>query len=162
MTRSTAQTAKLARLEHANALIKIIGSHGRRFFWHGGVSVYDPATKTSTFVPADRYAHLELRRGRVYFVDDYTQKAIYTHPTTFGGKWRAFSHGGTLRSLVEDMRDYIDQGDQIPRWKIVIQQLDASDLKGNIWGYSEEAAIAVQAEAFKLPIIAPAKEGGAT
>lgn len=138
------KTEKQVRLEHANALIKIIASHGRRFFWHGG---------------ACRYSRLELRRGRVYFVDDYTEKAVYTHNTTFGNKWRGFTYGGTLRSLVEDMRDYILRGTPIPRWKIVIQQLGADGLEGNIWGYDVKDAQAVRDAAYALPIIAPKPEG---
>lgn len=145
---------KAARLDHANALIKIIASHGRRFFWHGGVNRWNPSTNTSTFEPADRYARLELRRGRVYFIDDYSEKAIYTHKTTFENKWRGFSHGGTLRALVEDMRDYILHGTPIPRWKIVIQQLGAKGLEGNIWGYDVDGAQAVRDAAYALPIIA--------
>jgi hypothetical protein len=145
---------KQERLEHANALIKIIASHGRRFFWHRGSIVWNEGTKAPTFVPADRYAQFELRKGRVYFVDEYTGKAIYTHRTVLGNGWRGFSHGGTLRALVEDMRDYILNATPIPRWKIVIQQRSKNDLEDNIWGYDVEAALAVRAAAYALPIIA--------
>ena len=145
-------TEKQARLAHANALIKVIGSHGRRFFWHGGVERWNPETKTHHFEPADRYAYFELRLGRLYYVDDYTQKSIYLQPTGFTNKWRGFSHGGTLRGLVTDMRNYILTGTLIPRWKIVIQQLD-KDLEQNIWGYSVEAALAVRAAAYVLPLM---------
>lgn len=147
------QNAKQARLEHANQLIRIIASHGRRFFYYGGSNVWNPETKTSTFVPADRYASLELRNGRVYFIDSYSEKAVYTHPTPFGNDWRGFTNGGTLRSLVEDMRDYVLKGTPIPRWKIVIQQRGHQDLEGNIWGYDVEGARAVRAAAYALPIV---------
>jgi hypothetical protein len=159
MTKKAADKAQ--RLEHANQLIKIIASHGRRFFWHGGVNRWNPETKTSTWEPADRYARLELRRGRVYLIDDYTQKAVYTHPATFGNKWRGFSHGGTLRSLVEDMRDYVMHGTRIPRWRIVIERLGRNGLENNVWGYDIESAKAVRAAAYALPIIQPATEGAA-
>jgi hypothetical protein len=148
-------TEKLRRAEHANELIKIIAAHGRRFFHYSGSNVFDPETKVATFVLADRVAYIELRRGRVYFVDAYSQQAVFTHKTNFGGRWRGFSGGGTLRSLVEDMRDYIIDGTPIPRWKIVIQQLGHNDLVGNIWGYDVAAAQAVRAAAYTLPIIAP-------
>jgi hypothetical protein len=129
---------KQDRLQYANKLIEIIGSHGRRFFWNK---------------ENDRYARLELRRGMVYFIDDYTDKAVFTHKTAISSRWEGFSHGGTLRSLVEDMRDYITHGTTIPRWKIVIQQLGAKDLEGNIWGYDIEGAQSVRDAAYALPII---------
>lgn len=136
---------KLQRLGHANDLIKVISSHGRRFFFN--------ATH-------NRVAFLNLDHGgRVWFNDDYRGSRIFTHPTHMGNRWQGFSHGGTLRSLVEDMRDYIVKGQQIPRWKIVIKQMGAQGLEDNIWGYSVDAAEAVQREAFKLPIVAG--EGGA-
>lgn len=147
--------AKQARLQHANDLIRVIASHGRRFFWHAGVNVLDPATKAVTWVPAERYASLELRSGRVYFIDDYTQKSIYTHKTSIPSRWRGFSHGGTLRALVEVMRDYIIHGITLHPEYIAPERINPGS---NIWGYSQEEAISVREAAFKLPII---KQGGA-
>jgi hypothetical protein len=129
---------KSERLKHANELIKIIGSHGRRFFWNK---------------ENDRYARLELRRGMVYFIDDYTEKAVFTHKTAIASRWKGFSHGGTLRSLIEDMRDYVIHGTKIARWKIVIPQIDANGLEGNIWGYDPHEAQATRDKAYALPII---------
>lgn len=149
----TAHDDKAARLEHANALIRVIASHGRRFFHFGGGNVYDPVTKETRFVTADRTSCFELRRGRVYFIDAYSQRAIYTHRTAITSRWKGFSNGGTLRSLVEDMRDYIVHGRPIARWKIVIQQLNAKGLEDNVWGYPVEAAQAVRDAAYALPII---------
>jgi hypothetical protein len=146
-------TQKQERLQHANDLIRVIASHGRRFFWHGGVNVYDPVTKVSAWESADRYASLELRHGRVYFIDDYTKKSVYTHKTGITNRWKGFSHGGTLRALVEDMRDYIIHGTKIDRWKIVIQSINQDDLTRNIWGYGLEAGNAVREAAYLLPII---------
>lgn len=146
-------TTKQARLQHANDLIRVIASHGRQFFFHAGVNVYDPKTKTTTWESAERYARLELHNGRVYFVDDYTQKAVYTHKTGITNRWRGFSHGGTLRALVEDMRDYVIHGTKIQRWKIVIQSMNHDDLTGNIWGYGLEAGNDVRKAAYVLPII---------
>lgn len=142
---------KQARLEHANALIEIIASHGRRFFWHKGSSRVAGDASSS----AGRVAKLTLLRGRVYHIDEYSGKAIYTHRAGFGNDWRGFSHGGTLRSLVEDMRDYIMTGTPIARETIVIRQLASKGLEGNIWGYDVAAATAVREAAYKLPIISP-------
>ena len=132
-------STKQERVDHANQLIRIIAAHGRRFFYCQKYS---------------RTARVELRNGRVYFVDDYSDKAIYTHPTNWGNKWRGFSHGGTLRDLVEKMRDYITHGKPIPPGYIVIKQLGKDGLDGNIWGYDVASAEAVRAAAYELPIIA--------
>jgi len=131
------QTEKQQRVDHANELIKVVAAHGRRFF----------SSK-------ERVAHIELRRGRVYYVDAYTEKAIYTHKTPFGNEWKGFTEGGTMCLLVEDMRDYIMTGKRIMRWKIVIQQMGESGLENNVWGYDVESARAVREAAYELPIIA--------
>jgi hypothetical protein len=127
-------TTKQERVDQANELIKIIGSHGRKFFFNK---------------EENRFAKFELRNGRVYFIDDYRSAAIYID---IRGQWRGFSHGGTLRALVLDMREYIVNKTPVPRWKIVIQQLGKSDLTGNIWGYDVESAQTVRDAAYALPI----------
>ncbi|WP_446903034.1 hypothetical protein [Burkholderia sp. YIM B11467] len=128
---------KIERVEHANQLIQVIGAHGRRFFYN---------------TQHDRYARIEVdARGKIWFVDDYTQKRVYTHNK---GRWRVFSHGGTLRSLVGRMRDYITTGWQLPRGVIAPSYI--GNRSDNIWGYSPEAAEAVRAAAFELPIVATA------
>ena len=130
--------ARLQRLRDANRLIQIIGDHGRRFFWCQG-----------------RYARLELDRGRVFIVDDYTEARVYTHKTTFGNRWRGFSHGGTLRQLVELMRDYVIKGKRIPLGYIAPNNyLDTTTTTPrDIWGYGPEAAETVRRLAAELPII---------
>ncbi|GJH00234.1 hypothetical protein [Paraburkholderia terrae] len=135
-------STKVDRAVHANQLIRAIASHGRRFFYNAR---------------ADRYARIELDvAGRVWFIDDYRESRIYTHRR---GSWNrmGFSHGGTLHSLVDDMREYIVHGTRIPRWKIAIRQL--GNRSENIWGYSPEAAEAVRAAAYALPIMEPEKDG---
>ncbi|MEM5371324.1 hypothetical protein V4C53_35565 [Paraburkholderia azotifigens] len=129
--------AKIDRVVHANLLIRAIASHGRRFFYYS---------------EGDRYARFELdARGRVWFIDDYSERRIYTHAPSYR-RWKGFTHGGTLRSLVEDMRDYIIKGTQVPRWKIAIRQLGKPE--DDIWGYGFDAAEAVRKAAFALPIMA--------
>ncbi|AJY12793.1 hypothetical protein K6W16_13615 [Burkholderia dolosa] len=130
-------TTKAERAEHANQLLRAIGSHGRRFFYNA---------------KHDQYARFELdSRGRVWFVDDYTQKRVYTHDK---GRWRGFTQGGTLRSLVERMRDYIRTGWQLPRGVIAPPYMGGNS-EDNVWGYDREAAAALRATAFELPIMAP-------
>ena len=131
--------SKAERLSFANQLIRIIGSHGRRFFYN---------KKTG------EYARIELRNGRLWWIDDYKGTPVYLLRTGYGGRWRGFSHGGTMRSLVEDIRDYVRSGRQVPAWKIVERSRFADGARGNIWGYDEESAIAVRAAALALPIVA--------
>ena len=120
------------RVEHANALIKVISEHGRKFFEHKGA-----------------LATLELdKNGKVWVVDEYTKARIYTH---FSGTWLGFHHGGTLRDLVCAMRDYITKGTLIHiDW---IAPTRRTPENGDIWGYGKEAAAAVRAAAAQLPII---------
>lgn len=74
-------------------VIRIIADQGRRFFYSQAVN---------------RYASMEIDpRGKVWLIDNYSGKRIFTHNTVWGGKWRGFSHGGTLKDLVKDFRDYI-------------------------------------------------------
>ena len=135
---------KQARLDHANQLIQIISSHGRRFFFS------EKQQRTASLIMA--------LNGRIWFVDDYTGKAIYTHKTGFNHNWRGFSHGGTLRTLVEMMRDYVSKGVQIPAYYLGCER---SFTNGNIWGYSPEEMQAVREKAALLPIITAERQGGA-
>lgn len=129
-------TAKLQRAEHVNQAIQIIGSHGRCFFYnqHG-----------------NRFASMEVdARGRVWFIDDYSQKRIYTHPTTWGGRWRGFSHGGTLRELVMGFRDYICTGKPLSPFYLGPERENLTN--GNIWGYEPEAMATVRELAGALSV----------
>ncbi|WP_204366679.1 hypothetical protein [Shewanella sp. POL2] len=120
------------RVEHANALIKVISEHGRKFFDYKGT-----------------IATLELdKNGKVWVIDEYTKARIYTH---YKGDWRGFNHGGTLKNLICLMREYITKGTQISiYWLAPAPKFcDGED----IWGYGKEAAAAVRAAAAQLPII---------
>lgn len=121
---------RLERLAHANALIKVISDHGRRFFWNH---------KTN------RVACIEMdARGRLWWIDDY--KATRVSMEKIGGhehRWYGFSHGGTLKDLVRNMRDYIKTGERISLYHI------AQDC----WGYSPEGKFKTREAAKELPII---------
>lgn len=119
------------RLAHANDLIQLIANHGRKFFNSNGHMAK---------------MHLDSR-GRVWFQDARTGKLIYTH---YSGKWKAFSHGGTLRSLVERLRDYVNKGVQLPPSIICPERCNVDD--GNIWGYEESEAKKLRAACQGLPI----------
>jgi len=79
---------KAQRAALMNAIIYEVATTGRRFFSH-----------------ASNISYLELdARGRVWFVDSYTERRIYTH---YSQRWRGFTNGGTMRALVQTMRDFI-------------------------------------------------------
>ncbi|CAI8893764.1 MULTISPECIES: hypothetical protein [Pseudomonas syringae group] len=125
---------KRQRCEQVNQVIKIIGDNGRRFFFSES---------------KQRYAKLEVdQRGKVWLIDDYTGKRVFTPPTTWGGRWKGFSHGGTLKDLIERFRDYICEGKQMPLGWLGPERFDDS----NIWGYEEQSMKAVRDQAGALPV----------
>lgn len=104
------------RAKKVNQLVKVIGDGGRHFFNYQG-----------------RYARIEVDyRGRVWWIDNYTQKRIYTH---YGHRWRGFSNGGTLRSLVEAFRDFVSRGDYVPRYHF--GPWPDHYCHGDLWGYGD-------------------------
>jgi hypothetical protein len=125
---------KRQRADQVNQAIRIIADHGRRFFYSQTVN---------------RYASMEVdARGKVWFIDDHSGKRIFTHDTVWGGRWRGFSHGGTLKNLIKEFRDYICTGNQLHPGYLGPERFDDS----NIWGYDEEDMRAVREQAGALPV----------
>ena len=134
MLKESNLTLKRQRAEQVNQLIRIIADNGRRFFYSQTVN---------------RYASMEVdQRGKVWFIDDYSGKRIFTHETVWGGKWRGFSHGGTLKDLVKKFRDYICTGEPLHPGYLGPERFNDS----NIWGYDEEGMRAVREQAGALPV----------
>ena len=128
-------TTKQERATIVNAMICVIGSRGRRFFY----------SKTK-----DRFAIIEVdSRGRVFWHDDYTGSRIYTHRNH---RWDGFSHGGTLRNLVEHFRDYIMTGKPL---KHGFGPWPDTFCDGDLWGYGKDAMQHVRLEAVRLGILKP-------
>jgi len=123
------------RLANANKFIRKIGDCGRRFFHHEG-----------------RYAELSLDgRGRVWFTDEYSGRRIYTHRD---GRWQGFTHGGTLKILVEVFRDHIKKGRQLHHL-----YFDPDRFRGfgtHPWGYPDGELILLKHAGLTLGIVAPA------
>lgn len=118
------------RLNAANEFIKVIAGCGRKFFRY-----------------EDFVSFLEISdTGRVFFIDYYTKKRIYTHRRFV--KWRGFTSGGTLKSLVEDLRDFIKKGALLNA-----KYFEHDTEKGyrNPWGYGEDIAV-VKDAAIRLGI----------
>lgn len=132
--------SKADRLGHANALIQAISRHGRRFFYN--------ATSGTT-------GRLDLDvRGRLWWIDEYRGARVYV---AHSGRWRGFSHGGTLRGLIQALHGYIQRGDLLH-----LEYIAPAMSYGDMWGYGTEAAAAVRAEAHQLPMFeqrAAAQEG---
>jgi len=105
---------KEERVTLANQFIETIASHGRKFFAHNG--------RVSQFVLDEN--------GRTWFVDAYNMNRIYV---AYNGRWRGFTEGGTLRSLVQVLYKYI-KGDifsfnlEWPAWYS----------GGDPWGYKDD------------------------
>jgi hypothetical protein len=107
---------KKVRAERANAFIATIAGCGRKFFSHEG-----------------RISRFEVdRRGRIWFIDAWRESKIYTHHS---GRWRGFSEGGTLRHLVEKLRDFISTGNpqnlHLGPWPEYV-------CEGDLWGYKDD------------------------
>jgi len=121
---------KQDRLKAANDFIKVIAGCGRKFFRH-----------------EDFVSTLELSPvGRVFFIDYYTKKRIYTH--TYYRHWDGFTSGGTMKTMIEDLRDFITNGEMM---RAEYFQPDMGNGFKNPWGYGDDILI-VKAAAIKLGI----------
>lgn len=104
------------RVEIVNEIIKEISNRGRKFFHHKG-----------------KVAEL-VDRGKIYYRAEYGDKATicvsipdYTQP-------KGWFHGGTLWRLVQEFRDYINDGNK----------RECSGLYSPHWGYMEEDMKAIR------------------
>lgn len=126
---------KAQRLEAANNMLKAIASCGRKFFAY-----------------QDRVSQFEVdERGRVWLIDKYTQKRIYTH---YEGRWRGFSDGGTLHGVIVRLRDFITQGKPLP--PTIFGPWPDWICKGDLWGYGD-AMKTVRQAAKEFQIVAEPK-----
>jgi hypothetical protein len=118
------------RLKQANEFIRVIATCGRYFLNHKGFisSLELSATK------------------RVFFIDYYSKKRIYTHRKFV--RWDGFTAGGTMKSIIESLRDYIKTGKTL---RLSYFQDDMSNEFGNPWGYGDDLVI-VKDAAHKLGI----------
>lgn len=111
--------SKAERIADANYLLLTISMFGRRFFYSHR---------------HNRVARFEMTiDGKLWFRDDYTDKRIYV---AYRGRWRHFSHGGTMRRLIDDLANYIRTGERIRAghfgpWPEYI-------CDGDLWGYGKE------------------------
>ena len=127
---------KQERLEMANELIKLIATTGRKFFNYeeNGGSI----------------GRFELRSGRTYFIDGYTNKSIYAYKNHYFGN--RFTEGGTMQSLVLDLAEFIRSG----------EATNAKNGYGGIycdcWGYPSNGMSAIQRKAKEIGFTAGLEE----
>lgn len=105
---------KKEKIETSNKMIKIISDHGRRFFYYRGDVGY-----------------FKTKNKRLYFVDEFTKKEIYLYY-----RYWSFHHGGTLRALVNALKEYIMNRAEFPLnhlgpWPEYL-------CGGDPWGYGKE------------------------
>jgi len=137
----TKREERLARLAKANQCIQIISEHGRRFFSLRADSYPDKCM-------ADRVSRFELdeKTGKLWFRDKYSWKRVYV---AYPYKWRGFSEGGTLRSLIQSLRDWInDESKTVPfghfgPWQEWV-------CGGDLWGYGKEEMAEVRRRVIAL------------
>ena len=108
---------KQERLEAANELMKVIANCGRKFFRY-----------------KDFISSLELSStDRVFFIDQYTKKRIYTH--RYYCRWDGFTGGGTMKMMIESLRDFITKDSKMRKEYF---QHDMGNGFCNPWGYGED------------------------
>jgi hypothetical protein len=128
----------MTRLEAANKWLQVIASCGRQFFrWK------------------DQVAWLSRDgRGRIWFVDHYSGKRIYTHQK---GHWKRFSSGGTMKTLIECLRDFVAKGQALPARNGLTGPWPYWYCGGDLWGYGYDME-RVRREGKKLGILKETKD----
>jgi len=112
------QERKERRLELANLYIAAISHHGRQFYSHQGkVSFF-------LFCPTT---------GRIKLKDKYTGAFVDVQGIAWKN-WKGFIEGGTLRNVIERLRDFILGKRKAPRYTY------------QHWGYNQEAIQALNEE----------------
>jgi hypothetical protein len=117
---------KEERVLIVNQIIREIASKSHRSFF---------------FEDENRFAEMILDKGKVYFLDDYTNKKVYAYNNS---SQNGFSHGGTFWGLINDFREFIQTG----------KRSNGSNGYGGLycthWGYPEEDMIKIREVATEL------------
>ena len=131
------QAERLDRCERANELVRVIGTHGRRFFWSEKYQ---------------RFGRFEVDdRGRVWWHDEYTSARVYCHVQWLG---RGFHNGGTLNDLVRAMAAWVHRGERVPWWMFgPYRRWVCGD--GDRWGYGHANMEPIREAAARLGVIDP-------
>ncbi|WP_426579178.1 hypothetical protein P5490_007785 [Bacillus altitudinis] len=118
---------QMKRIYDINALINLIASIDHRTFY------CESKNSVACFIFG--------KRGKVFFVDDYTGEWIYPYELGHGPA-KGFSHGGNMWQLVNSFREFIITG----------RYGDLRDYK-EIWAYSEEGCKKIREKAKEIGFI---------
>lgn len=124
---------RLARIIAANEFIRVIANCGRQVFRNKGAG-------------HDAFLTLNARGNIVWLFDDYTGDRINTAKD---GRWDGFSHGGTLKWLVESLREFVLKGSMM-RYGYFQPEMDNGF--NNPWGYGDDILI-VRDDGVRLGLI---------
>lgn len=131
------ESQRQLRLQRANAIIVTISNCGRHFFRQsidGRVSKFEIA-----------------ENGRLYFRDKYSDHRLPCSHTK-GRAWQQhFTEGGTLKSLIEAIANYIKTGETISLF--FFGPWAATTCNGDLWGYGDDMEL-VREHAKRLGIVA--------
>lgn len=141
--KSFTREEKQKRVDECNVIIRLIATHGRKFFNH---EAHGGRISSLLLGPQDR----------VYYHDGYTLMLIYTHRRWC--RWRGFTKCGTMKRWVEAFRDYITFGHKLNINAICPREIGGSS--GNIWGYSDEEAEKLINQLSKLDAFNTEKQDG--
>lgn len=122
--------ARRRRLDAANQVLTIVGSHGARLF-------YSETQEAMSRLHVDMY-------GQIWFVDGHSGMKVYPYGA---GRWIGFTAGEAMRSLVEALRHYLETGEPVSAahfgpWP-----------DGHGWGYPDEAMEAVRQAVYQVPAV---------
>jgi len=132
--------ARQDRVRRANKLISWISLYGRQFFLYThGVSKFE----------------LDIR-DRLWFIDAYQGKRIYTHYRGYRS-WSGLTTGGTLKDLLVDLSDWIMEKNQYLRYQH-LGPWPGWYSAGDLWGYGNDNMKILREEAVNLRIIEQTKE----
>lgn len=122
---------KQERCIKANELILLIATSGRKFF------NYEDRAERNGFI-----CKFELKKGRTYFLDGYTNKRIYAYGNQYFR--RKFTQGGTMQALVLDIAEWIRTG----------KPTNAKNGYGGVycdhWGYPADDMAKIQRKAQEI------------
>lgn len=140
------QREKAERVKHANAVIRAIGSYGKKFF----------------FSEKNGFSGFGVDEENVWFTDCHCREPFVPR---VGQEWKAFTQGVTCREIVILLTDYIHFGKPVAREIFFRSRCRKDDtgqyVIGDPWGYGVEAMEKVRTEVFRSPAVEQEKESGA-
>jgi hypothetical protein len=136
---------KAERVKHANAVIRAIGSYGRRFF----------------FSEKNGFSGFGVDEENVWFTDCHCREPFVPR---VGQEWRAFTQGSACREIVVLLADYIRFGKPVSRemfFRTIYRTGEDGLTRGDLWGYGCDAMEMVRSELLHSPAVELARDAAA-